>query len=46
MLDKRLKMALGTAADAHRIHDRGIRPRRYTLTLMPNAIRFLTDFKE
>ena len=47
-LEKRLKTALGPAAEAYRIHDGGTRPRRYTLTLAPNAVRFLTNvaFKE
>lgn len=47
-LDKRLKTALGPAAEAYRIHDGGTRPRRYALTLSPNAVRFAQDvaFKE
>jgi hypothetical protein len=39
-LDKRLKTALGPAFGAYRIHDGGIRPRRYGLTLMASAVRF------
>jgi CRISPR-associated protein (TIGR02584 family) len=47
-LEKRLKTALGPAAEAYRIHDGGTRPRRYALTLMPDAVRFVTNvaFKE
>lgn len=47
-LDKRLKSALGPAAEAYRIHDGGTRPRRYGLTLHPDAVRFAADveFKE
>jgi CRISPR-associated protein (TIGR02584 family) len=47
-LDKRLKTALGPAAEAYRIHDGGTRPRRYGLTLSPDAVRFVTNvaFKE
>ena len=47
-LDKRLKTALGPAAEAYRIHDGGTRPRRYALTLSPDAVRFAPDvaFKE
>lgn len=47
-LDKRLKTALGPAAEAYRIHDGGTRPRRYALTLRPDAVRFVADvaFKE
>jgi CRISPR-associated protein (TIGR02584 family) len=47
-LDKRLKTALGPAAEAYRIHDGGTRPRRYALTLPPDAVRFVTNvaFKE
>ena len=47
-LEKRLKAALGPAFEAYRIHDGGTRPRRYGLTLTPDAIRFVTDaaFKE
>ena len=39
-LDKRLKTALGPAAEAYRIHDGGTRPRRYGLTLAAESIRF------
>lgn len=42
-LEKRLKTALGPAAEAYRIHDGGTRPRRYALTLSPDAIRFVTN---
>lgn len=42
-LDKRLKTALGPAAEAYRIHDGGTRPRRYALTLSPDAVRFAQD---
>jgi CRISPR-associated protein (TIGR02584 family) len=47
-LEKRLKSALGLAAEAYRIHDGGSRPRRYALTLGPDAVRFAADvaFKE
>lgn len=47
-LDKRLKTALGPAAEAYRIHDGGTRPRRYALTLSPDAVRFAANvaFKE
>ena len=47
-LDKRLKTALGPAAQAYRIHDGGTRPRRYALTLNPDVVRFASDvaFKE
>ncbi len=47
-LDKRLKAALGPAAEAYRIHDGGSRPRRYALTLQADAVRFAADvaFKE
>ena len=47
-LDKRLKAALGPAAEAYRIHDGGVRPRRYGLSLKPDAVRFASDvvFKE
>ncbi|MDO8252375.1 MAG: CRISPR-associated ring nuclease Csm6 [Rhodoferax sp.] len=47
-LDRRLKTALGPAAEAYRIHDGGTRPRRYALTLSPDAVRFAQDvaFKE
>jgi hypothetical protein len=42
-LEKRLRTALGPAFDAYRIHDGGVRPRRYALTLRPDAIRFTSD---
>ncbi|MFZ3028092.1 CRISPR-associated ring nuclease Csm6, partial [Rhodoferax sp.] len=42
-LDKRLKTALGPAAEAYRIHDGGTRPRRYALALKPDAVRFAAD---
>lgn len=42
-LEKRLKAALGPAADAYRVHDGGTRPRRYGLTLSPDAVRFESD---
>ena len=47
-LDRRLKNALGPAAEAYRIQDGGTRPRRYALTLSADAVRFVTDvtFKE
>lgn len=47
-LERRLKAALGPAFEAYRIHDGGARPRRYGLTLQPDAVRFATDvaFKE
>ncbi len=47
-LDKRLKNALGVAAEAYRIKDGGTRPRRYALTLSADAVRFVTNvaFKE
>jgi CRISPR-associated protein (TIGR02584 family) len=47
-LEKRLKAALGPVADVYRVHDGGTRPRRYALTLAPDAVRFGTDvaFKE
>lgn len=47
-LDKRLKTALGTAAEVYRIHDGNTRPRRYALTLGVDAVRFATNvaFKE
>ena len=41
------KTALGPAAEAYRIHDGGVRPRRYSLSLNPDAVRFASDvFKE
>ena len=42
-LERRLKAALGPAFDAYRIHDGGVRPRRYGLTLKPDAVRFAAD---
>lgn len=42
-LEKRLKTVLGPAAMAYRIHDGGTRPRLYTLTLSPDAVRFVTN---
>ncbi|MFZ3140976.1 CRISPR-associated ring nuclease Csm6 [Polaromonas sp.] len=42
-LDRRLKNALGAAAEAYRIKDGGTRPRRYSLTLSPDAVRFVTN---
>lgn len=42
-LEKRLQNALGIAAQAYRIHDGGTRPRCYSLTLSPDAVRFVTD---
>ena len=42
-LEKRLKTALGAAAQAYRIHDGGTRPRRYALTLPPSAVRFCQE---
>jgi len=47
-LERRLKAALGPAAAAYRIDDGGTRPRRYALTLSPDAVRFSQDvaFKE
>ena len=47
-LDRRLKTALGPAAEAYRIKDGGTRPRRYALTLSADAVRFVTGvtFKE
>jgi len=42
-LERRLKAALGQAFDAYRIHDGGVRPRRYGLTLKPDAVRFAAD---
>lgn len=42
-LEKRLKNALGVAAEAYRIHDGATRPRRYSLTLNADAVRFLTE---
>lgn len=47
-LERHMKIALGPAAQAYRIHDGGTRPRRYALTLSPDAVRFAQDvaFKE
>jgi CRISPR-associated protein (TIGR02584 family) len=47
-LHKSLKAALGPAAQPYLIDDNGTRPRRYSLTLPPDAIRFGTEmaFKE
>ncbi len=47
-LERRLKTALGPAAAAYRISDGGTRPRRYALSLGPDAVRFAQDvaFKE
>ncbi len=47
-LERHLRAALGPAFEPYRIHDGGVRPRRYALTLMPEAVRFTTDvaFKE
>jgi len=42
-LDRRLKAALGPAAEAYRIHDGGTRPRRYALSLQRDAVRFITE---
>ncbi|PJC17424.1 MAG: TIGR02584 family CRISPR-associated protein [Comamonadaceae bacterium CG_4_9_14_0_8_um_filter_57_21] len=42
-LERRLKAALGPAFDAYRIHDGGVRPRRYGLNLKPDAVRFASD---
>ncbi|OGB57755.1 MAG: CRISPR-associated protein [Burkholderiales bacterium RIFOXYD12_FULL_59_19] len=42
-LETRLRNKLGPAAAAYRIHDGGTRPRRYALTLRPDAVRFATD---
>jgi hypothetical protein len=42
-LDKHLKAALGPAAQAYKIHDGGTRPRRYALTLNPDAVRFVSE---
>lgn len=39
-LEKRLKAALGPAAQAYRIHDGGTRPRRYALALSLGAVGF------
>ena len=47
-LEKSLKNALGPAAQAYRIHDGGVWPRRYALTLGSESIRFAEGlaFKE
>lgn len=42
-LERRLKAALGPAFDAYRIHDGDTRPRRYGLTLKPDAVRLAPD---
>lgn len=42
-LEKRLKAALGPAAEAYCIHDGGTRPRRFGLTLASDAVRFAAD---
>lgn len=42
-LEKRLKTALGPAAQAYHIHDGDTRPRQYGLTLPGEAVRFETD---
>lgn len=42
-LERRLKDALGPAATPYLISDGGCRPRRYGLTLSPDAIRFAED---
>jgi hypothetical protein len=42
-LERRLRTALGPAAEAYRVNDGGTRPRRYALTLQGDAIRFATD---
>lgn len=42
-LDKRLKIALGPAAQAYRIDDGGSRPRRYALRLSAAAVGFVPD---
>ena len=40
-LDKRMKVALGPAAEVYRIHDGGHRPRQYALTLGRAAVSFV-----
>lgn len=47
-LEQRLKSALGPGAKLYHIHDGGTRPRRFGLTLAPDAVRFVEDvaFKE
>jgi CRISPR-associated protein (TIGR02584 family) len=42
-LEKRLKTALGPASVHYLIDDGGVRPRRYALTLAPDAVRFAVD---
>lgn len=42
-LERRLRSALGPAAVHYRIDDGGTRPRRYGLTLHPDAISFVQD---
>ena len=42
-LERRLKTALGPAAEAYRIDDGGVRPRRYALTLKADALRFAQE---
>ena len=42
-LERRLKNALGPAAEHYSIHDGGTRPRVYGLTLAPDAVRFAPD---
>lgn len=42
-LERRLKSALGPAAEHYCIHDGGTRPRLYGLTLPPDAVRFVAD---
>ena len=42
-LERRMKTALGPAAEGYRIHDGGSRPRRYALNLSPDAVRFAAD---
>ncbi len=42
-LERRLKTALGPAAEAYRIDDGGVRPRRYALRLTGDAVRFVLN---
>lgn len=42
-LDKRLKNALGAAAESYSIKDGSTRPGRYSLTLCVDVVRFITD---
>jgi CRISPR-associated protein (TIGR02584 family) len=42
-LDKRLKAALGPAAEAYRIQSGVARPRRYALTISADSIQFVTN---